>query len=309
MATSFFIVAFVLAFCSATNPVRNDKVPITKETPGECWFGFELLITKLEMLEQKLMKLDILEQKFSKLTKLDIVEQKLSKITQLDIVEQKLSKMEQTMEKQAKNVFRSCSEEPSKMSGKYRLQPDDKEPPFVGFCEQETFGGGWLVIQHRFDGSVNFYRNWTEYRNGFGKIDGEYWIGLERLHKLTKNKNITLLVEIEDYDGNYGFSSYNRFQIGNETEKYVLKTLGDYYGSMNGSMRTHEGQMFTTRDSDNDKFNGNCAQEEGGAWWYAGCGTTNPNGPFHKQEGQWKKIYWYAHKKGVELKFFRMMIR
>ncbi|XP_062698893.1 ryncolin-1-like [Aedes albopictus] len=296
MGTSFFFVAFVLAFCSATNPAESEKVLITKETSGGCSFGFELLITKLEMLEQKLLKLDILEQKFFKLTKLDVLEQKLLKI-------------EQTMEEQAKNVFRSCSEEPSKMSGKYRLQPDANEQPFVGFCEQEKFGGGWLVIQHRFDGSVNFYRNWTDYKIGFGKIDGEFWIGLERLHKLTKNKNMTLLVEIEDYDGNYGYGSYKSFEIGNEAEKYVLKPLGEYEGSIDGAMRIHEGELFTTRDSDNDTFNGNCAQEEGGAWWYAGCGNTNPNGPFHKQESKWKKIYWYVHRNGVELKFFRMMIR
>ncbi|XP_062698895.1 ryncolin-1-like [Aedes albopictus] len=218
--------------------------------------------------------------------------------------------MEQTMEKQAKNVFRSCSEEPSKMSGKYRLQPDANEQPFVGFCEQEKFGGGWLVIQHRFDGSVNFYRNWTEYRNGFEKNEGEFWIGLERLHKLTKNKNITLKVEFEDYDGNYGYGSYKGFEIGNETEKYVLKRLGEYKGSIGSSMRANEGQMFTTRDSDNDgKLSGNCAQERGGAWWYADCGNTNPNGPYHKQEGHLKQIYWYAHKQGVELKFFRMMMK
>ncbi|XP_062699598.1 ryncolin-1-like [Aedes albopictus] len=235
MAAKFIIVAFALGFFCAAQPVKNGNMQVI---PGGYGFGFELLISKLE------------------------------------IIEQKLSKIEHTMEKQAKYVIRSCSEEPSKMSGKFRLQPDANEQPFVGFCEQEKHGGGWLVIQHRFDGSVNFYRNWTDYKNGFGKVDGEFWIGLEKLHKLTKNKNTTLMVEIEDHDGNYGYGSYNSFEIGNETEKYVLKRLGAHAGSINDSMRVHEGNMFTTRDSDNDKFNGNCAQEEGGAWWYKQCGNT-----------------------------------
>ncbi|XP_062698894.1 ryncolin-1-like [Aedes albopictus] len=284
MTAKFIIVAFALGFCCAGEPVKDENFPITNEVPGGCGFGFELLITRLEIIEQKLAKFDIVEQKLSKIEK-------------------------RVMEIQANNVFWSCSEEPSKMSGKYRLQPDANEQPFVGFCEQEKFGGGWLVIQHRFDGSVNFYRNWTEYKNGFGKIEGEFWIGLERLHKLTKNKNITLMVEIEDYDGNYGYGSYNSFEIGDETEKYALKRLGAHAGSINDSMRTHEGKMFTTRDSDNDRSFGNCAQEEGGAWWYNRCGNTNPNGPFHKQKGQWQKLYWHGHKDGVELKFFRMMIK
>uniref|UniRef100_A0A8W8M7C5 Fibrinogen C-terminal domain-containing protein n=1 Tax=Magallana gigas TaxID=29159 RepID=A0A8W8M7C5_MAGGI len=35
----------------------------------------------------------------------------------------------------------------------------------------------WTIIQRRFDGSVNFRRNWREYEDGFGTFDSEFWIG------------------------------------------------------------------------------------------------------------------------------------
>uniref|UniRef100_A0A182JLH7 Fibrinogen C-terminal domain-containing protein n=1 Tax=Anopheles atroparvus TaxID=41427 RepID=A0A182JLH7_ANOAO len=108
---------------------------------------------------------------------------------------------------------------------------DEKEGAFDAFCEQNSFGGGWLVIQYRFDGSLDFFRNWTEYRNGFGDIKGEFWFGLEKIHQLTSRQQNELMVEMKDFDGAYSYAHYKHFEIGSETEHYPLKKLGAYDGN------------------------------------------------------------------------------
>ncbi|KAJ8307520.1 hypothetical protein KUTeg_015604, partial [Tegillarca granosa] len=49
-----------------------------------------------------------------------------------------------------------------------------------------------------FDGGVDFYRSWNEYRNGFGHIYDEYWLGNEKIHKLTQSKQINRVDMIDD---------------------------------------------------------------------------------------------------------------
>ena len=69
---------------------------------------------------------------------------------------------------------------------------------------------------------------------------------------------------------------------------------------------------FTTKDSDNDKYGGNCATMFKGRWWYAGCHQSNLNGLYH--HGSHKSyadgINWY-HFKGYHysLKSTSMKIR
>uniref|UniRef100_A0A182JLB0 Fibrinogen C-terminal domain-containing protein n=1 Tax=Anopheles atroparvus TaxID=41427 RepID=A0A182JLB0_ANOAO len=158
-------------------------------------------------------------------------EQMRKEIAQL-AVKQNLSKnallLLAQQDSRRKGPLLSCKEAPVNSSGVYSLQVDEKDTPFEAFCEQTSFGGGWLVIQYRFDGSLDFYRSWAEYRDGFGSVYQEFWIGLERLHQLTGRKSYELMVEMKDFDGTYKYAHYKEFAIGSQTEQYTLKKLGTY---------------------------------------------------------------------------------
>uniref|UniRef100_A0A182F197 Fibrinogen C-terminal domain-containing protein n=1 Tax=Anopheles albimanus TaxID=7167 RepID=A0A182F197_ANOAL len=113
------------------------------------------------------------------------------------------------------------------VSGKYLIQPMESErKPFLAYCEQGMLGGGWLVIQYRFDGSVDFLRNWNDYRNGFGEVEKEYWLGLERIHQLTTAQPYELIIELKDNTQKKIYARYDAFEVAGEDDGYRLKTLG-----------------------------------------------------------------------------------
>ena len=144
----------------------------------------------------------------------------------------------------------------------------------------ETDGGGWTVFQRRMDGSVNFYHNWTYYQLGFGNLSGEFWLGLDKIHRLTSNAT-ELRVDMRDFEGNSAYAQYTSFSVGDSSSKYILSVSG-YNGTAGNSLASHNGCRFTTRDQDNDKISrGNCARWFKGAWWYYNCHASNLNGLYH----------------------------
>ena len=84
------------------------------------------------------------------------------------------------------------------------------------------------MFQKRLDGSVSFYRGWTDYKNGFGDLNGEFWLGLDKIHRLTKTKK-RLRVDLIDTRGNTAYAEYDMFAVTSERTKYKL-SLGTYSG-------------------------------------------------------------------------------
>ena len=94
---------------------------------------------------------------------------------------------------------------------------------------QTTDGGGWTLFQRRLDGSVDFYREWKEYKEGFGTAGGEYWLGLDNINRLTNQGRMMLRVDLSGKMLQSAHALYRDFTVSNEKLNYTLG-IGSYTG-------------------------------------------------------------------------------
>lgn len=193
------------------------------------------------------------------------------------------------------------------LDGPYIINPQGKGFMRV-FCDQSTNGGGWSMLQRRFDGSLDFSRDWNSYKVGFGNLTAEFWLGNDNIHVLTSIGS-QILIELKDFENNTVHGSYGSFHVGNEAEQYVLE-VNEFSGTAGDSITLkHNGAQFTTKDRNNSFFGRSCSQPFKGAWWYVDCHDSNLNGEFasnHQGEG----INWKSWKgKKYSLKETTMKVR
>ncbi|MEE6502206.1 hypothetical protein FKM82_004437 [Ascaphus truei] len=184
-------------------------------------------------------------------------------------------------------------------NGIYTIQPVPLRQPFEAYCDMVTDGGGWTVFQRRQDGTVDFNRTWQDYKQGFGSLQGEHWLGNENLHSLTRFGQHSLRVELEDWYGVKRHAIYRKFKVASEQNKYKL-TSREYQGNAGNALSysrnyNHDHKHFTTHDSDNDNYpSGNCGTYYGAGWWFDTCLAANLNGKYHRgrYSGVTNGIYW-----------------
>ncbi|CAN9510223.1 unnamed protein product [Ophioblennius macclurei] len=186
-------------------------------------------------------------------------------------------------------------------SGLYYVRPLNAKEQFLVYCEIDSFGRGFTVLQRRRDGSVNFHKDWNQYKNGFGYLSPddttEFWLGNEKIHLLTASTTMptVLRIELVDWEGNKKYADYNMFRLGSEADMYRL-TYGFFFGGDAGDAfdgfdfgddpsdkfyTSHNGMQFSTFDKDNDKYDGNCASQDGSGWWMNRCHAAHLNGKYY----------------------------
>ncbi|RUS74986.1 hypothetical protein EGW08_017253 [Elysia chlorotica] len=186
------------------------------------------------------------------------------------------------------------------------VKPSSGDIPAVPYlCDTVTDAGGWIIIQRRTTGNVDFYRNWADYKKGFGTFDDDFWLGNDNIHAITSSGLYELRVDLR-YNGKAAFAHYDTFYIADEVHLYAL-TLGSYHGTAGDALSGHNGRPFTTLDRDNDSYGRNCAVDFTGAWWYGGCHSSNLNGKW--KAGANKGPRWSTFSSDNAVSFSEMKIR
>ena len=186
---------------------------------------------------------------------------------------------------------------------------NDSVPVYCG-CYGE--GEMWTVNQKRFDGSVDFNRNWTDYKNGFGDACGEYWLGNEGIHQLTTKKKFKLMIVMTGWNHFTKWALYDAFSLADEANGYRLK-LGSYFGNTGDSMAVHNNSKFSAKNRDDDAnptiFNH--AVRYSGAWWYGDGLQSNLNGLYYNssKNPDHDGIIWSSAFGNDSLKETTMMIK
>ena len=147
------------------------------------------------------------------------------------------------------------------------------------YCDMSTDNGGWIVIQrNKKDGKLNFNKNWTDYEEGFGDLNKEFWYGLAAIHCLTQRGQWEMRVDYQFNNNTWSYLHYNQFSVGSASEEYSLTTGGfTGVGTDQFAASPHNGMKFSTPDNDNDKWSGNCAASWKSGWWYNNCWNININ--------------------------------
>jgi len=221
---------------------------------------------------------------------------------------------------------------------------------------------------------ANWNSTWQEYENGFGEIPeelgkGDFWLGLKNMHEITREGRGTE-ARIELYSwGERSWAKYGTFLVSHRDFGYNLTIknfednkdipVRDAFAGVNENFlcrgnhcpakrenrknSRQNGQMFTTKDRDNDNYckpsgyskrggtpeyseenklcelsdlNKNCAIEEQSGFWFNSCSAVNLNGPIYRTNPERERqkalpagMIWATWQKQTSLMFSSIKLR
>ncbi|CAN2389114.1 Fibrinogen-related domains (FReDs) [Pristimantis euphronides] len=179
-----------------------------------------------------------------------------------------------------------------KKSGVYVIRPEGSTYLVVQCYMYDC--GGWTVIQrNNFDTVITWSVSWTTYQYGFGNILWNHYLGNHYIQLLTAQKWNKVRFLLVDAQNRTRRADYDNFYLTKEADKYRLR-LGTYEGDAGDALSSedhknlHDNMRFSTFDDDNDRLaNTNCANENGGGWWFDSCYDAHLN---NKGRLHWKPL-------------------
>jgi hypothetical protein len=212
------------------------------------------------------------------------------------------------------SYIESCSEHKAKRSkgaettsGMYTIYPTGKvlDGSKQVWCDMDTDGGGWTVIQRRGYGTATrdkaekFNRLWREYKAGFGTPLGDYWLGLDAMVALGSRCSNELEVVLTYFDDTVKTARYNNFTLAPESNNYRLHVGSFQTGNAGNVFEKHEDMIFHTSDKDSAD---RCATESHSGWWFVDkknnknyCAYVNLNGELKDRATDTDGMTWRYH--------------
>ena len=157
-------------------------------------------------------------------------------------------------------------------TGVYKVRPDPAiENDIYIYCDHDTDDGGWLVFQRRSgNGTLNMTQSWDMYRDGFGNVSTEFWIGNKYLSQLTNHTAYEIMFVFTRANGSVlKKTKCDAFNVSSEEENYRLQ-LGSCEGPDAEILKYSNWTEFSTLDKDNGFGSLNCTDDITG-WWYGSC--------------------------------------
>jgi len=159
-----------------------------------------------------------------------------------------------------------------------------------------------MLVRKQSENAEDFFnQDFKDYQDGFA-ANGESWIGLDKLHRLTSERSYSLKITMTDYDNKTFVAVYNNFKVG-PGEDYVatVESFNDTLSTLGDSMRYCNGMKFSTKDRDQDGAGHHCAETHTGGFWYEACMHAHPTGlsSATKKNGKIYVTYYRGGDRGI----------
>ena len=183
-------------------------------------------------------------------------------------------------------------------------QPDDNQirsvnVTFRGEVKSVSCQGRWTIIQNRRYCITSFWKLWDDYRNGFGSLETDLWLGNELVSYLTRHPHEATF-DLVTSAGESRYAHYDLFRVLNETQKYKLIVQG-YRGNAGDALNDPRSNLRANGSNFSTPDRWGCASSFKAGWWWNNCGSSGLNGPCPNQDGyncgrhycmQWNPLEW-----------------